>query len=127
MRRIFQPLRASPLATAGIALASSLGSYVNLTVLSRGLRQRLGPLYTPAMWVGTRRILVSAAAATAAAWLVRLLHKGVFPAVHPRLAGVPVLAAFALAYLVTAWATGSGEAARWLRLRPRVAQGAPRG
>ena len=114
------PLRASPYATAGIALASSLGSYVNLARLTRGLRQRLGALYTPAMWVGTRRIVVSAMVATLAGLGVRLLHQAVYPALHPRLAGVPALAVFAGVYLGTAWMLGSHEAARWLRRSPRV-------
>lgn len=117
------PLRASPYATAGIALASSLGSYVNLTLLARGLRQRLGALYTPAMWVGTRRIFVAALVATLAGWFMRLVHHAAYPDLHPRVAGVPVLAVFAVAYLGTAWLFGSHEAARWLRLSPRVAKG----
>lgn len=114
------PLRASPLATAGIALASAVGSYVNLTMLSHGLRQRLGPLYTPAMWIGTRRIVLSALAATLVGSLLRALHHEAYPSLHPRMAGVPILVAFALSYLVTAWALGSHEAARWLRRSPRA-------
>jgi putative peptidoglycan lipid II flippase len=113
------PLRNSPLGTAAIALGTALGSYVNLAILSRGLHRRLGPLYTPAMWTGTRRIGIAAVVATALAWLVRLAHHAWYPALHPRVAGVPVLATFALAYLVTAWLMGSNEAARWLRQAPR--------
>jgi peptidoglycan biosynthesis protein MviN/MurJ (putative lipid II flippase) len=104
-------------------LASSLGSYVNLTLLARGLRQRLGALYTPAMWVGTRRIFVAALVATLAGWIMRLLHHAAYPDLHPRIAGVPVLAVFAVVYLGTAWLFGSYEAARWLRLSPRVPRG----
>lgn len=115
------PLRASPFATAGIALASALGSYVNLGVLARGLRQRLGPLYTPAMWQGTRRILLASLCAAVAGSAARLLHAQLTPGLHVRLAAVPVLAAFAATYLGTAWWMGSAEAARWVRRAPRPA------
>lgn len=113
------PLRHSPLAATGIALGSSLGSYTNLSLLMGGLRARLGVLYTPTMWRGTRRIVVAALAATAIGVLCGTLQKQYVPTLHPRIAGVPVLAAYALTYLVVAWAMGSAEAARWLRLAPR--------
>lgn len=109
------PLRHSPLATAGIALGSALGSYVNLTVLLGGLRRRLGPLYTPAMWMGTRRIVVASLLATAVSFVARWAHMYWLPTLHPRLAGIPVLAVFGVVYLTTAWWMGSAEAARWLR------------
>ena len=112
-------LRESRLAAAGIALGAALGSYTNLALLLRGLRARLGPLYTPAMWAGTRRIVLATAAAVAVGLLLRLLQGSVWPGVHPRIAGPPILAAFGAAYLLVAWAMGSAEAARWLRLRPR--------
>jgi putative peptidoglycan lipid II flippase len=115
------PLRASPLAAAGIALGSALGSYVNLTLLLRGLRARLGPLSTPAMRAGTRRILVAAISAVTVGYAGRVLQGLWWPAAHPRLAGVPVLAAFGATYLVVSWWLGSAEAARWLRLPPRGA------
>lgn len=113
------PLRHSPLATAGIAFGSALGSYVNLGVLLRGLRHRLGPLYTPAMWRGTRRIIVSSVLAMAAGLVARALHLYWLPTLHPRIAGVPVLGAFGATYLLAAWWMGSAEAARWLRLKAR--------
>lgn len=109
------PLRHSPLAAAGIALGSALGSYVNLSVLIRGLQRRLGPLYTAAMWHGTRRIVLSATMATACAWVMRTVHYAIVPSWHPRLAALPVLGTFGVAYLLMAWWLGSAEAARWLR------------
>ncbi len=111
--------REAPYGASAIALGSAAGSYVNLFVLTRGLRARLGPLYTPAMWRGTRRIALAAGAAGALALAGRWGASLVAPAAHPRVAGPPLLAAFALAYLGTAWWLGSGEAARWLRLAPR--------
>lgn len=116
------PLRSSPLATAGIALGSALGSYVNLSVLAHGLRARLGPLYTPAMWVGTRRIVVASLVASAVAWGARLVHTTTVPDLHPRMAALPILGVFGLTYLITAWRMGSAEAARWLRQRVRTAE-----
>ena len=122
------PLRAFPLAAAGIALGSAVGSYVNLALLARGLRQRLGTLYTPAMWQGTRRIVVAGVAATVIGLLLRLVQQRWWPTVHPRIVGVPMLAGFGITYLVVAWRMGSAEAARWLR-RParRVDDGGQRG
>ena len=109
------PLRSLPVAAAGIALGSALGSYVNLVILSRGLRRRLGTLYTPAMWHGTRRIMFASIAAGLIAALLRAAQYRWLPELHPRVAGVPVLAGFGATYLLVAWALGSGEAARWLR------------
>jgi putative peptidoglycan lipid II flippase len=116
------PMRSLPIAAAGIALGSALGSYVNLVILSRGLRQRLGPLYSPAMWHGTRRILLASLTAGALAAVLRLAQQHWFPAMHPRVSAVPVLAGFGITYLVAAWLMGSAEAARWMR-RPARAVG----
>jgi putative peptidoglycan lipid II flippase len=113
------PLRASPYAAAGIALGTSLGSYANLSMLLRGLRRRLGTIYTPAMVLGTRRIVMASMVATAVGLGGAALQKHYLPTLHPRLAGVPVLGVYALTYLVAAWRMGSGEAARWLRQPPR--------
>lgn len=114
------PMRSLPTAAAGIALGSAMGSYVNLAILSRGLRQRLGTLYTPAMWQGTRRIAFASLAAGLLAAALRMAQQRWFPGLHPRVAGVPVLAGFGITYLVTAWAMGSAEAARWLRRPVRL-------
>ena len=113
------PMRSLPMAAAGIALGSAMGSYVNLAILSRGLRQRLGTLYTPAMWRGTRRIVFAATVAGVLSAMLRLAQERWFPDLHPRMAGLPVLAGFGVTYLVVAWGMGSAEAARWLRLPQR--------
>lgn len=95
----------------GIALGSALGSYVNLSVQIRGLRRRLGALYTKAMWRGTQRIVIATVIAGVAAAPVRYA----LGSDRPFIAAPPTLALFSLAYLVVAWLMGSGEAARWLR------------
>ncbi len=92
-----------------------MGSYMNLVVLARGLRERLGTLYTPAMWEGTRRIVLAAGAAGLAGAAARVAHQHWAAGLHVRLAAFPVLGVFAVTYLVTAWWMGSVEAARWVR------------
>ncbi len=116
------PLRALPMAAAGVALGSAMGSYVNLSLLIRGLRQRLGPLYTSAMWRGTRRIITAAAIAGVVGTVGRFVVQRWVPGAHPRVAGVPVLMLFAATYLIVAWLMGSAEAARWLRRPVRGAR-----
>ncbi len=113
------PLRASPYASAGIALGTALGSYVNLSILIRGLNRRLGSLYTTTMWAGTRRILIASAVGAAVAWGGKLGLTALTSSLHPRVAGPPILALFGGVYLLVAWWMGSGEAARWLRLPMR--------
>lgn len=112
-------MRDTPRAAAGIALGSALGSYMNLALLLHGLRSRLGPLYTSAMWRGSLRIAGAAAVAGVVALAAGWGQRVYFPELHPRLAGPPILAAFGVLYLGISWMTGSREAARWLRLRPR--------
>lgn len=114
------PLRNSPYGAAAVALGTALGSYVNLVLLLRGLRARLGALYTPAMWTGTRRIVLASLVGAALASAVRYGVPAGLALRHPRLVGPPVLLLFAIVYLGVAWWMGSLEAARWLRLRPRV-------
>lgn len=109
------PLRESLWGAAAIAFGSSVGSFINLTVLLRGLRKRLGTLYTPAMWQGTRRIVLSGIGATLVALPLRYACRNV----HPLFGGPPVLALFGLSYLIVAWRLGSAEAAKLLR-RPAV-------
>jgi putative peptidoglycan lipid II flippase len=110
------PLRHGPWGAAAIALGSSLGSFVNLAVLVRGLHQRLGALYTPGMWTGTSRIAAAAVIATGVAWPLRWLLRDT----HPMVGAPPVFAAFGVCYLVVAWLMGSREAARLLRRAPRL-------
>ena len=114
------PLRHTAYATAGIALGSALGSYTNFVVLIRKLRAQLGPLYTPLMWIATRRILGSALVALIVALPLRL----VFDTSRPRLFGPIVLGVFGLVYLLSAWWFGSAEAARLLRRPVRTGNAA---
>jgi putative peptidoglycan lipid II flippase len=112
------PMRHSLFGAAGIALGSALGSYVNLAMLGRGLRARLGPLYTGAMWRGTFRVAGATAVAAAGAYPVRALLTE--SSRLPERVGIYVvalgtLAAFAGIFIVAAYAAGSQEAARWLR------------
>lgn len=116
------PFRSLPIAAAGIALGSAVGSYMNLAILARGLRRRLGTLYTAAMWQGTRRIVIAAAVAGLVGSLLRVAQQAWFPSTHPRLTGLPILAGFGITYLVVAWIMGSAEAARWLRRPVRRAR-----
>lgn len=113
-------LRDSVYAAAGIALGTSLGSYVNLSVQIRGLRAKLGALYTPHMWRGTRRIMISTIGAALIAAPIRYLVWGK----TPYISGPPTLGVFSLSYLVIAWLMGSAEAARWLRRPVRTLGGA---
>jgi putative peptidoglycan lipid II flippase len=109
------PFRRSPWAAAAIAFGSAAGSFVNVTMLLRGLTGKLGTLYTPAMWQGTRRIvlasLIAAVVALPVRWWLRQSH--------PMIGAPPTLATFGLAYLFAAWGMGSREASRLLRLAPR--------
>ncbi len=111
------PLRHGPWGAAAIALGSAFGSFVNLAVLVRGLHAKLGALYTPAMWIGSWRIVAASLCAAAAALPLRWMLRDV----HPMLGGPPTLAVFGVAYLLSAWWMGSREASRWIRLAPRAA------
>lgn len=108
------PLRESLWGAAAIAFGSAVGSFVNLSVLLRGLRKRLGTLYTAGMWHGTRRIVISGIGAT----LLALPLRYVLRHLHPMIGGPPVLALFGVGYLVMAWRLGSAEAAKLLRQPP---------
>ena len=72
--------------------------------------------------------MIASVAATGVGLAAMWGQHAVAPALHPRVAGLPVLALFSLTYLAVAWWMGSAEAARWLRLRQRVpASGAAHG
>ena len=71
------------------------------------------------MWRGTRRIVFAATVAGVLSAMLRLAQERWFSDLHPRMAGLPVLAGFGVTYLVVAWGMGSAEAARWLRLPQR--------
>jgi putative peptidoglycan lipid II flippase len=106
------PNRDSLVGAAALAFGSAaFGSYVNLATLVRGLRRRLGPLYTPAMRVATWRIVGATAVATAgvvpARWMLREQHVALTAAV--------ILPLFGVIFLTAAHRWGSTEASRWLR------------
>ena len=110
------PFRHAPWGAVAITVGSALGSFANLSLLARGLRARLGPLYTRAMWLGSRRIVLASLLAMFGAFPVRWWLR----ALHPMLSGPPTLLLFGVVYLLTAWWMGSREASRWLRLTPRA-------
>ncbi|MFN2397122.1 MAG: murein biosynthesis integral membrane protein MurJ [Gemmatimonadaceae bacterium] len=99
------------LAAAGLALATAAGSYLNLFWLTRGLRQRLGALYTSTMRAATLRIagatLIAAVAAIPVRWL---LHDQ-----NVIVTAAGTLPVFAIIFLVAAHHWGINEAGRWLR------------
>ena len=122
------PFRESLRAAAGIALGSALGSYVNLILLARGLRRRLGPLYSGAMWKGTGRIVGATAVATVGAFLIRRGLEGVDALSErwrPYLVALGTLLGFGGIFLVVAYAAGSSEAGRWLRSLRLVRRSSP--
>jgi putative peptidoglycan lipid II flippase len=112
--------RAHPLAVAGIALGAAVGAWVNFALLRQRLGRELGGLLSAGASRAVWRVLGATASAAAAAALVRPFTR----AWHQWLAGPLVLGSFAVVYLLVSWWFGSGEAARWLRLRARRAEGA---
>ncbi len=107
--------RAHPLAAAGIALGAALGAWVNFALLWNAVGRVLGPLLDEASRSAVWRIVLLALLAGVIAFAVRSL----LPELHRWIEGPIVLGVFSLSYLVSSWWMGSGEAARWLRLRPR--------
>jgi putative peptidoglycan lipid II flippase len=110
--------RSHAMAVAGIALGAALGSWVNFFLLSTHLRRDLGPLLQGAARTALWRVLACTVAAAAVAGALRLVSASW----HRWVEGPIVLGLFSLAYLLTSWWMGSGEAARWLRLAPRRAE-----
>jgi putative peptidoglycan lipid II flippase len=87
-------------------------------LLAGGLRRRLGPLSTHAMWVGTARIVGASAIAAAGASGARigLEQLDVIPdRWRVYVVALGTLAAFGGIFLLAAYIAGSQEAARWLR------------
>ena len=107
--------RTRPLAAAGIALGAALGAWVNFALLSNAVRRLLGPLLDESARRSVWRIVLLALLSGLLAYAVRWL----LPELHRWIEGPIVLGSFSLSYLVSSWWMGSGEAARWLRLRPR--------
>jgi putative peptidoglycan lipid II flippase len=104
------PVRERSWAIAAVALGASAGAWVNLGVLARSVRRRLGGLADAALRTSLRRSCTSALVAVAAAAPVRFAGFGPF-----QLKAFAALAVFGAAYLFMAFHLGSGEAERWLR------------
>jgi putative peptidoglycan lipid II flippase len=102
----------------GITLASGLSAWLEFALLRRALNGRIGRTGLPAPFLA--KLWATAAAATAAAWGVKLAV-GI---VHPVLLAALTLAPYGLVYFGGTWAFGIDEArttiARVLRLARRV-------
>lgn len=101
------------LGATGLALGSALGAWLELVLLSRRLRDRLGievaPIRNAVPMLGAA--LLAALPALLLSWLARDLPWLVKMAIGPGL--------FALLYLGFAWRRGSPELARWIGRGPR--------
>lgn len=94
---------------AGITLASGVGAWVELALLRRSLRRRLG---VRERLVGLVAVLwTSAAAAALAAWGVKLA----IPTLHPWVTALLVLGTFGIVYLAATAAARVDEARAVLR------------
>jgi peptidoglycan biosynthesis protein MviN/MurJ (putative lipid II flippase) len=63
-------------AATGLVLGGAVGAWLNLALLWRGLRRRIGPLLDPHAWRGVARIGVGAVAAALAASAARAALEG---------------------------------------------------
>ena len=63
-------------AATGLVLGGALGAWLNLALLWRGLRHRLGPLFDPQTWRGINRIVLGGVVAALAAVAARALLDG---------------------------------------------------
>jgi putative peptidoglycan lipid II flippase len=108
--------RAHELAVAGIALGAALGAWVNFGLL----RTRLGREFGALLGAPARRALWRVFGATLAGVVLATSVRTVAGSWHPWLAGPAVLGTFSLGYLLVSWWFGSAEAARWLRMAPRL-------
>jgi putative peptidoglycan lipid II flippase len=72
-----------PNAAAGLVLGGALGAWLNLGLLWRGLRLRVGPLLDPGARRGVARIVIGTAVACAAGWTARALLGGWVPPDYP--------------------------------------------
>jgi putative peptidoglycan lipid II flippase len=103
-----------PLGAVGLALGAGLAAWIELLLLRRALRPRIGVVAIGApLWV---RMWAAAVAAAAMGWTIRLL----LPDLHPVVTGAAVLGGFGATYFGVASALGVQEAT-WLvaRLRRR--------
>jgi putative peptidoglycan lipid II flippase len=93
---------------AGITLASGLAAWVEFLLLRRGLTPRLGRTRLPLSFLA--KLWISALAAAAAAWVVKLAVAGH----HPLVVALFSLGMFGAAYLATTVALGVPHARRVL-------------
>lgn len=92
-----------PLGAVGLAAAAGLAAWVELVLLRRALRPRLGSVALgAAMWL---RLFGSALAGAAVAWGIRLL----LPSLHPAIAAVLILGGFGVTYFTVTYALGLRE------------------
>jgi len=94
---------------AGLTASAGIAGWVEFTLLRRGLNRRIGSSGLPAGLVA--RLWLSALAAAAAAWAVKL---GV-GARHPLSGGVAVVAAYGAVYFGAAWLLRIEECAAAVR------------
>jgi putative peptidoglycan lipid II flippase len=99
----------APLGTAGLAVGSALGAWIEWSLLSRELRRRLGDVVPP-MAVLLRMLGAAAAAAAAARGGAAML-----PSLHPVLMGAVVLALFGAVYFAVGAALGLPEVGGFVR------------
>lgn len=92
------------LGPVGLALGAGLAAWLELGLLRRTLRARLGRIALG--WGVWSRMLGAAAAAAGAGWGVRLL----LPPVHPVISAAAILGTFGVVYFAVASWTGLSEA-----------------
>jgi putative peptidoglycan lipid II flippase len=108
-------INGQPLGAVGLALGAGLAAWIELLLLRRTLRPRIGSVSLGAgLWF---RMFGAALTAAAVGWGVRLA----LPLLHPILVAVFVLGAFGVLYYALAALLGLSEARLVLdRLRPRA-------
>lgn len=105
----------NPLGAAGLALGSGIASWLEWSLLRRGLRRRMGEVMPP------MGVLVRMAGAAVVAAVVGRGAGLLLPPLHPILLGGVVLALFGLTYFAVGAALGLPEVGRTLqRFRRRV-------
>ncbi len=90
---------------AGLTASAGMAGWVEMLLLRRTMNGRIGPTGLAAGYLA--KLWVSAAAAAAVAWMVKL----VTPPMHPVLIAIAVLGSYGLVFLAGAWA---------LKINPQV-------
>jgi len=89
---------------AGLAVAGTLASWLELLLLRRSLARQVGPVGVDAGPLA--RLVVSAGLAAGLAWLLMV---GGAAAWHPVLRGIVVLGGYGIGYLALSWLAGARE------------------